>query len=187
MGCDNAWHLCAITSANNSHVRRTRSWQVSRLQNSKVPEHLADPPVHADCNRNSWRMEHGSKRIHQRTWETYYHSHRGCQRDKLYLPTNLSVNSERQHAVSFMGHSPQTRTSISIPWVASLTSFNLNFKACRLRAGGRKNKNNIIIITILLLLLINLFINLFICNIIRLLLIALLLLITLLHIILQHV
>ena len=99
VGCDNAWHLCAITSANNSHERRTRSRQVSRLQNSKIPEHLADPPVHIDCNRNSWRMEQPSKRIHERTWETYHHCHWGNKRDKLYLSASLSDNSERQHAV----------------------------------------------------------------------------------------
>ena len=44
-------------------------------------------------------MELPSKRIHQRTWETYHHCHRGSKRDKLYLPANLSENSERQHAV----------------------------------------------------------------------------------------
>ena len=98
MGCDNAWHLCAITSANNSHEHRTRSRQVSRLQDSKTPEHLADPPVHTDCNRNSWRMEQSSKRIHHRTWETYHHCHQVNKRDKLYLSASLSGNSERQHA-----------------------------------------------------------------------------------------
>ena len=85
------------TSSNNSHERRTHSRQVSRLQNSIIPEHLADPPVHTDCNRNSWRMEQPNKRIHQRTWETYHHCHRGNKRDKLYL--SASSNSERQHAV----------------------------------------------------------------------------------------
>ena len=99
MGCDNAWHLCAITSAKNSHERRTHSRQVSRLQNSKIPEHLADPPVHTDCNRNSWRMKQPSKRINHRTWETYHHYHRRNKRDKLYLSASLSGNSERQHAV----------------------------------------------------------------------------------------
>ena len=99
MGCNNTWYLCPITSANNSHERRSRSRQVSRLQNSKIPEHLADTPVHTDCNRNSWRMEQPSKRIHHRTWETYHHCHRGKKRDKLYLSASLSGNSERQHAV----------------------------------------------------------------------------------------
>ena len=72
---------------------------LSRLLDSKVPEHLADPPVHTGCNRNSWRMEQPSKRIHHRTWETYNHCHRGNKRDKLYLSASLSGNSERQHAV----------------------------------------------------------------------------------------
>ena len=99
MGCVNAWYLCVITSANNSHERRTRSRQVSRLQNSKIPEHLADPSVHTDCNRNSWRMEQPSKKIYQGTWETYHHYHRGSKRDKLYLSANLSGHSERQHAI----------------------------------------------------------------------------------------
>ena len=45
-------------------------------------------------------MEQPSKRIHQRTWETYHHCHRGSKRDKLYLSANLSGNSERQDAVS---------------------------------------------------------------------------------------
>ena len=91
--------IIIIISANNSHERRTRSRQVSRLQNSKIPEHLADPPVHTDCNRKSWRMEQPSKRNHQRTCETYHHCHRGNKRDKLYLSASLSGNSERQHAV----------------------------------------------------------------------------------------
>ena len=78
---------------------QTRSTQVSRLQDSKIPEHLADPPVHTDCNRNSWRMEQPSKRIDHRTWETYNHCHRGNKRDKLYLSASLSGNSERKHAV----------------------------------------------------------------------------------------
>ena len=69
--------------------------------NSKVPEHLADQPVHTDCNRNSWRMEQPSKRIHQRTWKTYHHCHRRSKVDKLYLPASLSGNSERQHSVFY--------------------------------------------------------------------------------------
>ena len=52
-----------------------------------------------DCNRNSWRMEQPSKRIHQRTWKTYHHCHRGNKRDKLYLSASLSGNSESEHAV----------------------------------------------------------------------------------------
>ena len=39
-----------------------------------------------------------------------------------------------------LGHSPLTRTSISTHWVVSLTNCNVNFKACRLRAGWRKKK-----------------------------------------------
>ena len=44
-------------------------------------------------------MEQPSKRIDQRTWETYHHCHRARKRDKLYLSTNPIGNSERQHAV----------------------------------------------------------------------------------------
>ena len=64
-------HIC-----NDSHVRRVRSRQVSCLQNSKGPEHLADPPVHTHSNRNRLHTEQPNKRMHQRTWETYYHCHR---------------------------------------------------------------------------------------------------------------
>ena len=45
------------------------------------------------------RMEHPSKRIHHRTWETYNHCHPGNKRDKLYLSASLSGNSDRQRAV----------------------------------------------------------------------------------------
>ena len=44
-------------------------------------------------------MEQPSKRIHQGTWETYHHCHRGSYRDKLYLSANFNGNSERQHTV----------------------------------------------------------------------------------------
>ena len=44
-------------------------------------------------------MEQPSKKIHQRTWETYNHCHRGNKRDKLYLLASLSGNYERQHVV----------------------------------------------------------------------------------------
>ena len=64
-----------------------------------MPEHLAHPPVHTDCNRNSWRLDQPSKRIHERTWGTCHHCHRESKRDKLHLSANLSGNSERQHAV----------------------------------------------------------------------------------------
>ena len=83
------------TATNVGHA--TDKSAVSKTQ--KIPKHLADPPVHTDCNRNSWRMEQPSKRIHRRTWETYHHCHRGNKRDKLYLSASLSGNSERQHAV----------------------------------------------------------------------------------------
>ena len=101
----NVWHgmwQCLTPMHNHicqhSHERRICSTQVSHLQDSKVPEHLADPPVHTDCNRNSCHMEQLSKRMHQRTWETYHHCHRGSKRDKLYLSASLSGNSEMQHA-----------------------------------------------------------------------------------------
>ena len=64
---------------------------VSKTQ--KYQSIIADPPVHTDFNRNSWRVKQSSKRFHQRTWETYHHCHRGSKRDKLYLSANLSGNS----------------------------------------------------------------------------------------------
>ena len=85
-------HICQHTIATNvGHA----------ADKSKIPEHLADPSVHTDCNRNSWRMKQPSKRIHHRTWETYHHCHRENKRDKLYLSGSLSGNSERQHAVFY--------------------------------------------------------------------------------------
>ena len=98
IGCDNACHLCAITSpttatnvayaADKSAVSKTQKYQ------SILQTHLFT----SIGNRNSWRMEQPSKRIHHRTWKTYRHCHRG-KRDKLYLSASLSGNSERQHAV----------------------------------------------------------------------------------------
>ena len=50
-------------------------------------------------NRNSWRIEQPSKRIHQRTSENVSPLSPRSKRGKLYLSVNLSGNSERQHAV----------------------------------------------------------------------------------------
>ena len=112
-----AWDVIMPDTYTQSHLPTTATnvghaadkSAVSKTQ--KYQSIFADPPVHTDCNRNSWHMEQPSKRIHHRTWETYHYCHRGNKRDKLYLSASLIVNSERQHAVFHLSLclSPETR------------------------------------------------------------------------------
>ena len=91
-----AWDVAMPDTYAQSHLSTTATNVGQAADKSAVSKtqkyHLADPTVHTDCNRNSWRMEQPSKRIHQRTWVTYHHCHRGNKRDKLYLSASLSGN-----------------------------------------------------------------------------------------------
>ena len=114
MPCTYAQSHLPTTATNVGHAADKSAVSKTQKYQSILQIHLFTPIA----NRNSWRMEQPSKRIHHRTWETYHHCHRGNKRDKLYLSASLSGNSERQHwsFIGFhlrglsLGFSPQTRT-----------------------------------------------------------------------------
>ena len=115
---DSYAHLHLPTTATNAGHTADKS-VVSKTQ--KYQSILQTHCSHR-LHRNSWRKEQPSKRIHQRTWETYYHYHRESQRD-IFQQICWWQLREATCCLS-LGHSPHTQTSISTPWGIRQTTFH---------------------------------------------------------------
>ena len=140
MGRDRPRHICRISSCWDSRERRSRSKQGSSKQNLEVQHTCHDTSFRSNLLGNRRTLEPWIIRIYRWTRQENFPNYTRTIRNTISFPKAVHIAAEGKRTSI---QKPVPSRVIFVPGsVPFQTTPNLQFLACRLRAGGRKKKIN---------------------------------------------